>query len=155
MSISELFQKKIGLRKELYYEHDNLGCRAETFALANKFFDEECVNPIDTPPFTVFCFSTKKAAEKELLKLPFIHKSADSGELISELSISYGIYRVPHDTGFAAFVLGSALSLSDFEAAEKAFSQYGVFKNHSLPDGAVERFKVKYNRWAKEWVHYD
>lgn len=147
-------RKKTGSKGD-YSDRDNCGRYAKTFAQANQFFDEECVNPIDPPPFTVFWFRTKKAAEKALLKLPFIHRAADSGELISELSISYGIYRVPHDTGFAAFVLGSELSLEDFEATEKAFSQHCVFKNHSLPDGAMERFKVKYNRWTKEWVHYD
>ena len=141
--------------KGVFYECDNEGRRAETFAQANRFFDEECANAFNPPPFTVFWFRTKKAAERAFLKMPFFHRAADSGKLICELSISYGIYRVPHDTGFAAFVLGFAMELEGFEIAEKAFSHYGVFKNHELPDGAKERFKVKYNRWTKEWVHWD
>lgn len=141
--------------KGVFYDRDNFGRCAETLTQANRFFNEECVDPLDPPPFTVFWFRTKRAAEKALLKLPFIHRAADSGKLISELSISYGIYKVPHETGCAAFVLGTALELEGFELAEKSFSRNGVFKNHSLPDGAKERYKVKYNRWTKEWVHYD
>ena len=141
--------------KGVFYDRDNFGRSAESLPQANQLFKEECVDPLDPPPFTVFWFRTKRAAEKALLKLPFIHRAADSGKLISELSISYGIYKVPHETGCAAFVLGTALELEGFELAEKSFSPNGVFKNHSLSDGAVERFKVKYNRWTKEWVHYD
>ena len=37
-----------------YSDRDNCGRYAKTFAQANQFFDEECVNPIDPPPFTVF-----------------------------------------------------------------------------------------------------
>ena len=135
-------RKKTGSKGD-YSDRDNCGRYAKTFAQANQFFDEECVNPIDPPPFTVFWFRTKRAAEKALLKLPFIHRAADSGKLISELSISYGIYKVPHETGCVAFVLGTALELEGFELAEKSFSRNGVFKNHSLTDGRKRTIQGK------------
>ena len=148
-----MFRKKSS--SAVLYERDNMGRYAQTVAQANKYFDVECADPFNLPPFTVFWFRTKRAAEKAFLKMPFFHRAADSGKLICELSITYGIYKVPHEKGYAAFVLGFAMELEGFEIAEKAFSHYGVFKNHELPDGAKERFKVKYNRWTKEWVHWD
>ena len=129
--------------KGVFYDRDNFGRSAESLAQANQFFKEECVDPLDPPPFTVFWFRTKRAAEKALLKLPFIHRAADSGKLISELSISYGIYKVPHETGCVAFVLGTALELEGFELAEKSFSRNGVFKNHSLTDGRKRTIQGK------------
>lgn len=142
-------------RKTIYYERDDQGRRADTLDLANRYFDSECVDPLDPPQFTLFLFQSKKAAEKAMMKLPFIHRAADTGKLICDLPITYGVYRVPRGSGYVAFILGSAISLEDFEKAEKVLSKRGTFKNHELPDGAKETFRVRYNRWTKEWVHYD
>ena len=147
-----MFNKKNN--KESFFESDNMGSRAETLAQANRLFDLMCCDPLDPTPFTLFLFSTEKAAEKALLKLRFMHRAADSGKIISELSIGYGTYEVP-DMGYVAFVLGFALCKEGFEEAEKAFSRHGIFKNHVLPDGAEERFKVRRVRWSKQVIHYD
>lgn len=151
MSIFENLKK----RKTIYYEQDNEGIRAETLVQANKYFDLECADPFNLPPFTVFRFSSKKAAEKAMMKLPFIHRAADTGKLICDLPITYGVYGIPRERGYAAFIMGFAISLEDFEKAEEVFSKRGVFKTHELPDGAIEKFRVRYNRYTKEWVHYD
>lgn len=89
------------------------------------------------------------------MKLPFIHRAADTGNLICDLPITYGVYKVPRESGYVVFIMGFAISLDDFEKAEKNFSKRGVFKNHELPDGVMEKYRVRYNRYTKEWVHYD
>ena len=81
----------------MFFEQDNKGKRADTLPLANKYFDEQCSNPLALPPFTLFLFNNKRKAVKAMLKLPYIHKAKDSGKLISDISITYGIYRVPYE----------------------------------------------------------
>lgn len=147
-----MFRKKHS--KESFRESDNMGTRAETLDQANRLFDLMCNDPLDPTPFTLFLFKSKKAAEKALLKLCFMHRAADSGKIISELSIGYGTYEVT-EMGYVAFVLGFALCREGFEEAEKAFSRHGIFKNHVLPDGAEEKFKVRRVRGSKQVIHYD
>lgn len=89
-----------------------------------------------------------------MLKLPYIHKAKDSGKLISDIPITYGIYRVPYERWFVAFVLGFHLSLELFERTEKVFSRHGACRNHNLPDGAKERYR-KYCRLTKQWITWD
>ena len=151
MSVFDVLKK----RKTVNYERDNVGKRADTLVLANRYFNAGCADPLDPPQFTLFIFQSKKAAEKAMMKLPFIHRAAYTGKLICDLPITYGVYGVPRESGYVAFIIGFAISLDDFEKAEKIFSKRGVFKNHELPDGAMEKYRVRYNRYTKEWVHYD
>ena len=117
MSVFDVLKK----RKTVNYERDNVGKRADTLVLANRYFNAGCADPLDPPQFTLFIFQSKKAAEKAMMKLPFIHRAADTGKLICDLPITYGVYGVPRESGYVAFIIGLRFPWMTLKKRKKSF----------------------------------
>lgn len=130
-----------------YYERDNLGTRQDSFGQANVYWMAERFRLKIKPPFTLFAMPSKKAAEKALLKLPFMHRAADTGKLICDRMMTFGVYEIEKNgapTGeFEAMITGSDLTLAEFNLAEEALERHGgKRKNSAAPDASVQAEKI-------------
>ena len=100
------------------------------------------------PPFTLFSMPSQKSGEEALLELPFIHRASDTGKLICDRIMTYGVYEVTENkqpTGtYEALVCGSDLSEAEFEAAEAALEKHGGKRKNALkPEGEVKPVLVE------------
>lgn len=141
-----------------YYERDNLGTRQDSFGQANVYWMGERVRLKVKPPFTLFAMPSKKAAEKALLELPFMHRAADTGKLICDRMMTFGVYETEKNgslTGeFEAMITGNDLTLAEFNLAEEALERHsGKRKNSAAPDASVQAEKIAFGDASK--VTYD
>ena len=112
----------------LYYEQDNMGSRQDTMLQAITYWKKERPGLSNEQPFTLFTFSSADAAEKAMLELPFIHKAADSGKLICDRMMTFGLYETKVKgalTGqYEVLVAGGDLTKDELFYAEAVFSSH-------------------------------
>lgn len=126
-----------------YYERDNMGTRQDNMGQATSYWMIERMQSAVKPQFTLFTMPSYSAGEKAFLSLPFFHKAEDSGKLICDRLMTFGLYEVKSDnktTGkFEAMISGTDLTLDEFNQAESAFKENGgKRKNSSAPDASVK-----------------
>ena len=131
-----------------YYEASNLGSRHDTCDKATAYWLAERPNKAVKPPFTLFSMPSRESGEEALLELPFIHRACDTGKLISDRLMTFGVYEVTQNnqpTGtFEALICGSDLSIEEFEAAEAALEKRGGKRKSSLkPEGEIKPVLVE------------
>ena len=131
-----------------YYEASNLGSRHDTCDKAMGYWLGERPNKAVKPPFTLFTMPTQESGEEALLELPFIHRASDTGKLICDRIMTFGVYEVTENkkpTGtYEAIVCGSDLTAEEFEAAEAALLKHGgKRKNAQKPEGEVKPVLVE------------
>jgi uncharacterized membrane protein YhaH (DUF805 family) len=131
-----------------YYEASNLGSRHDTCDQAMGYWLGERPNKAVKPPFTLFSMPSQESGEEALLELPFIHRASDTGKLICDRIMTYGVYEVTENkqpTGtYEALVCGSDLSEAEFEAAEAALEKHGGKRKNALkPEGEVKPVLVE------------
>ena len=131
-----------------YYERDNCGSRHDTMAQANGYWMGERFKKEVKPPFTMYSFSSYADGEAALLELPFIHKAADTGKLICDRLMTFGIYEVTSNGKpaglYEALVCGSDLTKEEFLAAEEAFKKHnGKRKNNLEPEEGVKPVRAE------------
>ena len=127
---SNLFGKKE--KAKSYVESDNMGTRIQDMKSYQGFLMQQFTSGA---PFVQFTFETAEAATEALLKLPFIHRAADSNRLICSEPFSFGVYRdeVPNDPEFGkynAIVAGKGFTLAMYNqmcsiCKEAGASKYG------------------------------
>ena len=122
-----------------YYERDNMGTRQDNMGQATSYWMIERMQSAVKPQFTLFTMPSYAAGEKAFLSLPFFHKAEDSGKLICDRLMTFGLYEVKSDnktTGkFEAMISGTDLTLDEFNQAESAFKENGgKRKNSSAPE---------------------
>lgn len=126
-----------------YYERDNMGTRHDTMSQATAYWMGERMGLKVKPPFTLYIMPSIQAGEEALLELPFMHRAADSGKLISERLMTFGVYAtttngVP-DGQCEAMITGSDLTLDEYKTVEAAMTRLGgTCKNHSEPSASVK-----------------
>ncbi len=131
-----------------YYESDNLGSRHDTVSHAMGYWLGERMNKKIKPPFTMYTMPSYESGESALLELPFFHKAADSGKLICDRLMTFGLYEITEygkPTGkYETLVSGSDLTLDEFHAAESAFEKHGgTRKNRQEPDKNIKPVRVE------------
>ena len=131
-----------------YYEASNLGSRHDTCDKAMGYWLGERPNKAVKPPFTLFTMPTQESGEEALLELPFFHRASDTGKIICDRIMTYGVYEVTENkkpTGtYEALVCGSDLSQAEFEAAEAALEKHGGKRKNALkPEGEVKPVLVE------------
>ncbi|RAP54583.1 MAG: hypothetical protein BZ137_01475 [Methanosphaera sp. rholeuAM130] len=120
-----------------YYDRDNLGTNHDTVEKATAYWLGERFQSEYKPPFTMYVFDNPNDAEEALLELPYIHKAADTGNLICDEVFIYGYYKVSEDN-YEAIVCGKDLTYEQFTQAEEAFEKHGgTRKNNLEPDKTV------------------
>lgn len=145
-----------------FFERDNLGTRQETMSQANVYWLAERIQLKVKPPFTLFSMPSREAAEEAMLTLPFMHRAKDSGKLICDRMMTFGVYELEQNGKglgtFEAMITGDDLTLAEFNQAEEAFTSFGgTRKNSDAPDASVtaetiifgDPDKVKYDTTTK------
>ncbi len=128
---------------EQYYEKDNMGTRHDTVEKANAYWLGERFQMEIKPPFTLYQFTSENDAEKALLELPYIHKAADTGNLICDEVYIFGCYKVS-EGNYEAIICGKDLSYEDFILAEESFKKYGgKLKNNLEPEKSIRKTENK------------
>lgn len=123
---------------EQYYERDNMGTRQDTVEKANAYWLGERFQMETKPPFTLYQFTSGNDAEKALLELPYIHKAADTGNMICDEVYIFGCYKVA-EGNYEAIVCGKDLSYDDFMKAEESFKKHGgKLRNNLEPEKTVK-----------------
>ncbi|MDO5826086.1 MAG: hypothetical protein Q4Q22_06880, partial [Methanosphaera sp.] len=126
---------------QAYYDRDNLGTNHDTVEKATAYWLGERFQSEYKPPFTMYVFDNPKDAEEALLELPYIHKAADTGNLICDEVFIYGYYKVS-DNNYEAIVCGKDLTYKEFTQAEEAFEKHGgTRKNNLEPDKNTEKIE--------------
>jgi len=136
-------EKTVLSAEKLYYERDNVGFRQETIAEAIAYWKKERPGLPDQPPFTLFTFPSADAAEKAMLELPFIHKAADSGKLISDRMMTFGCYATKikgsRQVQYEVMVTGIDITQDELFFAESVFSDYqGKCKVRNVPSAHAD-----------------
>ena len=133
---------RIGATTE-YYESDNVGTRQETVSQANTYWYVERMKMAQKPPFTLFLMPSAAAAEEALLEMPFMHRAKDSGKIICDRIMTYGVYQTEENDAvsqgkYEALITGFDFSLDEYQKAEQAFtSRGGKCLQHEAPDASV------------------
>ena len=125
-----------------YYERDNVGTRQDTVSQANAYWLGERFKMPVKPPFTLFTMPSKRAAEEVLLSLPFMHRAKDSGKIICDRIMTYGVYETTLNgkpTGeYEVLITGFEFTLDEYNKAEEGFTKRGgKCKSHEAPDASV------------------
>ena len=122
-----------------YYETDNLGSRHDTCERAMGYWLGERVKKAIKPPFTMYTMPSYESGESALLELPFFHKATDSGKIVCDRVMTFGVYETTENgkpTGkFEALVCGSDLTREEFNHAEAAFEKHGGQRKNNLEPG--------------------
>lgn len=129
--------------QKIYKESDNMGTRHDSMSQATAYWMGERFMNTVKPPFTMYTMPSAESAEEAFLELPFMHKASDSGKLVCERLMTFGLYETTLNgalTGeYEAMLTGRDLTLEEFETLEKAFeSRGGKLKNHDAPDESVK-----------------
>ena len=123
---------------EQYFERDNMGTRQDTVEKANAYWLGERFQMEIKPPFTLYKFTSGDDAEKALLELPYIHKAADTGNMICDEVYVFGCYKVS-EGNYEAIVCGKDLSYDDFIQAEESFKKHGgTLRNNLEPEKSTK-----------------
>lgn len=129
--------------QKVYSESDNMGTRHDSMDQATAYWmGERFMNPVK-PPFTMYTMPSAESAEEAFLSLPFMHKASDSGKLICDRLMTFGLYETTLNgvpTGeYEAMITGSDLTLDEYNTLESAFeARGGRLKNHDAPDESVK-----------------
>lgn len=129
--------------EKTYTEKDNLGTRQDSQSQATAYWLGERMQKQVKPPFTLFTVPSYAAGEQALLELPFFHKASDSGKLVCDRLMVFGLYEVTENgvsTGeYEVLVCGNDLTLDEFNQAERALTKAGgKRKNSQAPDASVK-----------------
>lgn len=152
-------------RQSEYLEKDNLGTRQDTLQKADAYWYNRNFGTGKPEPYLLYAFETAEQAKTAISAIDFIHRAADTGNLISLKICHFGYYPTQLQR-WEAFVGGGELTLNEFNKIKSLFLAHrGVVINEKAPDdggnsnaetltGSADLsqviFKEKYNKPVPE-----
>ncbi len=117
--------KKLKSVDQIYTEKDNIGTRILTADRNQAAYNTWVASGSKLIGSIYYAFKTKEEAYNAMLEIPCIKLASDTGELISTEILEFGVFWDSYNNEYwEAFLQGSSLSFSTFQAAEKSFIKH-------------------------------